>query len=65
MDAPEEEEEELSLMEGEVASVKELLFAFRRASSRLAEMQGRAYLDKWAMAALADEEEEKEKEKSK
>ena len=37
----------LMVLEGEVSSVRELLFAFRRASSRLTEMRGAAYLDEW------------------
>ncbi len=40
-------EEDLRLLEGEVASVKELLFAFKRAASRLNEMRGSQYLEAW------------------
>ena len=38
---------ELKLLEGELASVQELSFAFKRAASRLAEMSGQLYLSKW------------------
>ena len=37
----------LMVLEGEVSSVKELLFAFRRAASRLTEMRGTSYLEEW------------------
>ena len=37
--------EELDVLEGELASVQELGFAFRRAASRLSEMAGSEYLD--------------------
>ena len=40
-------EEDLRVLEGEVASVKELLFAFKRAASRLNEMRGFQYLNAW------------------
>ena len=36
--------EELDVLEGELASVQELGFAFRRAASRLSEMGGAEYL---------------------
>jgi predicted ATPase len=40
-------QEELKLLEGELASVQELSFAFRRAASRLQEMCGEGYLRRW------------------
>eukprot|EP00606_Chrysophyceae_sp_TOSAG23-5_P000311 GSChrysophyteH2.ASY1.ANO1.1719.1 assembled CDS len=43
-----EDADELLLMEGELASVQELSFAFRRAASRLTEMAGSEYHRKWA-----------------
>jgi predicted ATPase len=39
--------DELQLLEGELASVQELSFAFRRAASRLTEMAGSEYHKKW------------------
>jgi predicted ATPase len=38
-------QEQLSLLEGQLASVQELDFAFKRAASRLFEMSGQMY---WA-----------------
>lgn len=38
----------LSLLEGQVSSVQELAFAFKRAASRLEEMSSQSYLDKHA-----------------
>lgn len=40
-------QEELKLLEGELASVQELRFAFKRAASRLTEMSGEQYLAAW------------------
>jgi predicted ATPase len=40
-------QDELKVLEGELASVQELGFAFRRASSRLVEMSSVAYLQRW------------------
>lgn len=40
-------QEELKLLEGELASVQELHFAFRRTASRLTEMAGEEYLLRW------------------
>jgi predicted ATPase len=40
-------QEELKVLEGELASIQELSFAFRRAASRLAEMATETYERKW------------------
>jgi predicted ATPase len=40
-------QEELKLLEGELASVQELRFAFKRAASRLTEMSGAEYVERW------------------
>jgi predicted ATPase len=40
-------QEELKVLEGELASIRELSFAFRRAASRLAEMATETYAVKW------------------
>ena len=39
--------DELKLLEGELSSVQELKFAFRRAASRMTEMAGKEYLKNW------------------
>jgi predicted ATPase len=39
----------LNVYEGELASIKELEFAFRRATSRLIEMSSEQYQAKWRM----------------
>lgn len=39
--------DELKLLEGELSSVQELKFAFRRAASRMTEMAGKEYLNIW------------------
>jgi predicted ATPase len=36
-------QEELEMLEGELSSIQELRFAFRRAASRLTEMAGQEY----------------------
>ena len=41
--------DELKLLEGELSSVQELKFAFRRAASRLTEMAGKEYLQNWKL----------------
>jgi predicted ATPase len=41
--------DELKLLEGELSSVQELKFAFRRAASRLTEMAGKEYLKNWKL----------------
>lgn len=41
------QQEELDVYEGELASIKELDFAFRRAASRLVEMRSVEYHEKW------------------
>ena len=41
--------DELKLLEGELSSVQELKFAFRRAASRLTEMAGKDYLENWKL----------------
>jgi predicted ATPase len=41
--------DELKLLEGELSSVQELKFAFRRAASRLTEMAGKEYLKNWQL----------------
>lgn len=41
-------QEELKILEGELASVQELRFAFKRAASRLTEMAGAAYMFNWS-----------------
>lgn len=41
------QQEELDVFEGELAAIKELDFAFRRAASRLTEMSSKHYLDRW------------------
>ena len=43
----EEEADTLRILHGELASVQELSFAFQRAASRLTEMAGREYHDRW------------------
>jgi hypothetical protein len=43
------EEKELKLLEGELASIQELSFAFRRAGSRLVELSSRGYLEGWQL----------------
>lgn len=40
---------ELKLLEGELSSVQELRFAFKRAASRLTEMSGAGYVRKWQL----------------
>jgi hypothetical protein len=40
-------EEELNILQGELASIQELSFAFRRASSRLIEISSEEYLSAW------------------
>lgn len=40
-------EDQLKLLEGELSSVQELRFAFKRAASRLVEMTGQEYFQKW------------------
>ena len=40
-------EEELNILQGELASIQELTFAFRRASSRLFEIASEEYLAAW------------------
>ncbi len=40
-------EEELNVLQGELASIQELTFAFRRASSRLFEIASEEYLAAW------------------
>ena len=40
-------QDEMTVLEGELGSIQELSFAFRRAASRLVEMSGQAYLDRW------------------
>ncbi len=42
------QQEELDVFEGELAAIKELDFAFRRAASRLTEMSSRHYLQRWS-----------------
>lgn len=41
------QQEELGVVEGELASVQELHFAFQRAASRLVEMNSEEYLAVW------------------
>jgi predicted ATPase len=41
--------DELKLLEGELSSVQELKFAFKRAASRLTEMAGSEYLKNWTI----------------
>ena len=41
-------QEELEMLEGELSSVQELRFAFKRAASRLTEMAGEGYRKSWA-----------------
>jgi hypothetical protein len=41
------QQEEINVYEGELAAIKELAFAFQRASSRLVEMNSRQYYEKW------------------
>ena len=41
--------DELKLLEGELSSVQELRFAFRRAASRMTEMAGKEYLKNWKL----------------
>ena len=41
--------DELKLLEGELSSVQELKFAFRRAASRMTEMAGNEYLKNWKL----------------
>ena len=48
-------EGELDLLEGELASVQELSFAFRRAASRLIEMAGSEYHRKWENKGIRKE----------
>jgi len=45
-------QEELKLLEGELASVQELRFAFKRAASRLTEMSGQNYLESWKLKRM-------------
>jgi predicted ATPase len=40
-------EDQLKVLEGELSSVQELRFAFQRAASRLTEMTGQDYFQKW------------------
>lgn len=40
-------QEELKVLEGELSSVQELSFAFMRAASRIREMAGQSYQDRW------------------
>lgn len=40
-------QDDLKVLEGELASVQELNFAFKRAASRLTEMSGREYYSRW------------------
>lgn len=41
------QQEDISLFESELSSIKELDFAFNRAASRLTEMSSKEYLQKW------------------
>jgi len=41
------EEKEIKLLEGELASIQELSFAFKRAGSRLVELSGEEYFKAW------------------
>ncbi len=41
------QQEELDVYEGELASIKELDFAFKRAASRLVEISSKEYYEKW------------------
>lgn len=45
-------QEELKLLEGELASIRELSFAFKRAASRLTEMSSVYYFQKWELKYL-------------
>lgn len=40
-------QEELKVLEGELASIRELSFAFKRAASRLTEMSSVGYVERW------------------
>ena len=40
-------QDQLKLLEGELSSVQELRFAFRRAASRLVEMSSKQYYTRW------------------
>ncbi|RYH15028.1 cell division protein ZapE [archaeon] len=42
------QQEELGVVEGELASVQELHFSFQRAASRLVEMSSEEYLKAWS-----------------
>lgn len=44
-----QEDREIKLLEGELASIQELSFAFRRAGSRLVELSGEDYLKSWEL----------------
>lgn len=46
LDKDDKNSKEVKLLKGELASVQELRFAFKRASSRLTEMQGIEYKTK-------------------
>ena len=39
--------EDLDVLEGELSSIQELSFAYQRAASRMIEMSGEEYLQKW------------------
>ena len=41
------QQEEINVYEGELASIKELGFAFERACSRLIEMTSEHYFERW------------------
>lgn len=40
-------QDELKVLEGELSSIQELNFAFQRAASRLKEISGQEYLERW------------------
>jgi predicted ATPase len=50
------QQEELDVFEGELAAIKELDFAFKRAASRMTEMQSSAYYQRWSRRWMADQD---------